>query len=377
MLASDVYDAFLLVPLYLGMYFKEDLYIHGCVSKRLYKNVMNYLQRILCDFSEGLSRINVHVDGFKAADGKPEIIGTGLSCGVDSLSTLYDRYVNEDDPDYRISALFFFNTGWQGDYYNEGTKKLCIARYNMNKPAADELGLPFYLVDSNFHAFMFRFRTGGHLASMGYFANYSCVFGLQRAVKMYYTSSCLSYYQILEAGEKYRNRDICEFSESFLVPLIKTEQLEIVIDGCQYERSIKTERISNWNIARKYLMPCSLWSSSTDDAHNCSICWKCLRTLIAIEAMGKLEEFSRVFDIDAYRKHSFAYKCDIVLNRNTRDVHKLDNYNFALKHGLKMPSYLTARLYFLSRRALNLTKRITRKIIGKRLYEAVKKIIKH
>lgn len=321
MLTDDVYDAFLLVPLYLGMYYKQDLHIHGCVSKRLYRNVMNYLQRILCDFSDDLSRINVQVDGFKIADGEQNITGAGLSCGVDSLSTVYDRYVKEDDPDYRINALFFFNTGWHGDYYHEGTMKLCMDRYNMNKPAADELGLPLYMVDSNFHAFIFRIyghnRPAGHI---GYLANYSCLMGMQRSIKRYYAASGHSYMQLISTALSCRDSDFADFSESYSVPLIQTEKLEIIIDGCQYTRSRKTENKSEWNIAHKYLTPCNRKSNSSVEAHNCSKCVKCLRTLIAIEAMNKLNEFAGVFDIDTYRKNSFRYKCEVVLHRKKRSI---------------------------------------------------------
>ncbi len=89
------------------MYLKEDLYIHVNVSTRFYKNVMNYLQRILCDFCPNLLRVDVRVDGFKSANGNPSIIGAGISCGVDSLTTIYGHYVMEDDPDYKINGLFF------------------------------------------------------------------------------------------------------------------------------------------------------------------------------------------------------------------------------------------------------------------------------
>ena len=64
MLSDDNYDAFFLVPLYLAMYHKQDLHICGKVSKRLYKNIMTYIQTILCEFSDQLSKINVIVDGF-------------------------------------------------------------------------------------------------------------------------------------------------------------------------------------------------------------------------------------------------------------------------------------------------------------------------
>ena len=165
MLADDVYDAFMLVPLYMGMFYGQDLYLHGKVSKRLHKNVMNYMQRILCDFSDDLSRIDVKVDGFAEAQGEQNIIGTGISCGVDSLTTIYDRYIHEEDPEYRINALFLFNCGTHGDY-GEKSEKLWQGRYEQNKSAAEELGLPVCQVNSNLHAFthkLFQLRADSGL----------------------------------------------------------------------------------------------------------------------------------------------------------------------------------------------------------------------
>ncbi len=307
MLASDVYDAFVLVPLYIAMYYKQDLHIHGPVSKKLYKNVMNYLQRILCDFGDELSCVNVIVDGFKTADGNPDIVGAGISCGIDSLSTIYDWRIKENDPDYRINALFFFNNGWHGDCRNPDTKKLFLDRYNQCKPAADDLGLPLHLVDSNFSAFVFGVYGLKYVVGrIGHFANYSCILGLQRGIRRYYSSSTFSYTEIMKYGMGCRGDDFAEFSESYSVPLVSSEKAEIVVDGCQYERTKKTENISGWEIARKYLNVCGLNSYDSVTAHNCSKCDKCMRTLTALEAIGKLDDFSGVFDIETYRRLSYS-----------------------------------------------------------------------
>ncbi|MBQ7215681.1 MAG: hypothetical protein IJS39_06825 [Synergistaceae bacterium] len=354
MLSDEVYDAFVLVPLYLGMYYKQDLHIHGLVSKRLYKNVMNYLQRILCDFSDDLSRIDVVVDGFGESHGEGNIIGTGISCGVDSLTTIYDRYVHEDDPEYRINGLFLFNCGTHGDF-GEKSEKLYQARYEMNKSAAEELGLPVYQVESNLHAF--THKVGGD-PQAGYFALWSCVLSLQSAVKKYYVSSAYSYNQILTVGKNAHDLDFSEFAESYTVPLVRTERLELILDGCQYERSMKTEHIADWDIAQKYLNVC------VPQAHNCSKCVKCLRTLIVIEAMGKLGDFSRVFDIETYRKVLFKHKCDIMLRKNG-DGFLTDQYTFARAHGMRFPSYVTAYAYMFPGRLYNLVKKVMRKFFGR------------
>ena len=368
MLADNVCDAFVLIPLYYGMYYKQDVHIHGFVSKKLYKNVMKYLQRILCDFSDKLSRINITVDGFREAEADPNarVIGTGISCGVDSLATIYNWYVKENDPDFRINGLFFLNAGWHGYFDDEDTEKLFLDRYALNKPAADELNLPVYLVDSNFHAFSYRlypYQTG----AMGYLANYSCILGLQRAIKKYYVSSTFSYSEIMMFGNLARDDDsnefidFNEFSESYSVPLIQTEQLELVIDGCQIERSLKTELISDWDITQKYLTPCMGQSRFGSDAHNCTRCPKCLRTLLVIEAMDKLEDFAGVFDIGTYSKISYRYKCETVLNRS-KNAFMHENYNFCKAHGLPLPSPFAAKMYFLMRRLKAFLKRFLRKI---------------
>ena len=50
MLADDVYDMFLFMPVYMSMYYHTDLHICGCVSKKLYRNVADYIQPIMLDF---------------------------------------------------------------------------------------------------------------------------------------------------------------------------------------------------------------------------------------------------------------------------------------------------------------------------------------
>ena len=116
MLADDSYDAFVLVPLWLAMLHKQTLHIRGKISKRLYQNIKWYIPKILCDFWDALSPAKLIVDGFTdTPEKRGEIIATGMSCGVDSLSTVYDHFVKESDPDYRINALFYFECGvlWQ------------------------------------------------------------------------------------------------------------------------------------------------------------------------------------------------------------------------------------------------------------------------
>ena len=349
MLTDESYDAFLLVPLYLAMYHKQDLYIRGNVSKRLYKNIMTYIQTILCEFSDKLSKINVFVNGFTDLIRRGDCIGTGISCGVDSLSTIYDHFIREDDDDYKINALFLFNCGTHGDYENPKTFELYEKLYELNKRAAYEMNLPVYLINSNLHAFTHKIGE----QRVGYFAIWSCILAFEKAIKKYYASSSNEYEEIKTFSKYMKDYDMAEFCESYLVPLICTENLELIVDGCQYRRTQKTEKISDWEIARKYLNVCV----NTEDGRNCSKCSKCMRTLIPLDAMGKIEKFAGVFDLDVYRKHSLRYKCYFIANTKKIGFAK-DIADYCRVHGYTMPPAAVARPYIFLRRCASRLKRL-------------------
>lgn len=264
------------------------------------------------------------------------IIGTGISCGVDSLSTIYDHYIKEDDEDYKINALFLFNCGTHGDYENPKTYELYENRYKLNKRAADEMGLPVYQVNSNLHSITHKIGE----QRVGYFAIWSCVLVLEKVIKRYYASSSNEYEEIKIFSKYMRDFDMAEFCESYLVPLIQTECLELIVDGCQYRRTQKTENISEWEIANKYLNVCV----HTEDGSNCSSCSKCMRTMIPLEAMGKLDKFAGVFDLNVYHKNVYKNKLYFKANEKRIGFAK-DITDYCKTHGCTMPSMAFSKPY--------------------------------
>lgn len=350
------YDPFLLVPMYLAMYHGAELRIEGRVSKLLHDNMVRYGQAILCDFSDDLRRVPVTVDGFVSLEGGNRV-GTGISCGVDSLSTIKDRFADEDDPGYRITDLFLFNCGTHGDYGKESTDRQFEALLGENAKAAEELGLPLHAVNSNLHAFS-RFIG---VQKMGYFAIYSCILSVQRLMRRYYVSSTYSYEEQLRFHNQARNFDMAEYCEGLIVPLIQTETFRLVLDGAQYRRSQKVSNIADWDISRKYLNVCV---DSGREGGNCSVCSKCKRTLIALESLGMLDDYSGVFDIEKYRSVVTWYKFMIVAEYG-KEGFTTDGVDFARQCGLKMPSRAFAIVatapYRLARGAYSLAKKALRR----------------
>lgn len=354
MLADNVYDPFVLVPTIMGMYYGQDVKIDGNISPRLYHNLQHYMLNIFNRFSDKTKMVKVEVTGFdtvKQIDNP--LIGTGISCGVDSLVTIYDNFVMENDPNFKLSSLFFFNCGTHGDFENPESQKRFKDRANLNKRAADALGLPMYTVSSNLHAFTHKWGE----QVIGYLAIYSCALSMQKYVRRYLTSSNLSYDEIMVNRENSRDFDFAEYCESFYPHLVSTENFELVIDGCQYTRAEKTERIADWEIAQKYLNVCL---QPINDGHNCSCCEKCMWTLIPLEAMGKLDNFKEVFDIETYKKNSKEWKTKFVA-RTGKDSMETSVMGYAKSKGMKVPSVPVAKAEWFEKRAVRKIKKIAGK----------------
>lgn len=221
-----------------------------------------------------------------------------------------------------------------------------MARCMDMKRIADALALPFYEMDSNLNLFL---QLGDRCS---YFALYSCAFAIEKALGKYYISSSLSYSEILNWHDNSHNRDWSEFSDPYAIPLMESRNLKLISDGCQYTRSQKTELISDWEIAQRFLYVCSGKKSII----NCCECIKCRRTLLPLEAMGKLEEFSGVFDIEKYKKRAKGFKFSMVL-ANGREVFATDNYQYCKRKGMKLPSWFSARIQTLPKAIINRLKK--------------------
>lgn len=338
-LTYDVYDAFIVGLLYPCSKHGEDIEIDGAMSKKLYRNLTEYAIHLLDIFSKETNAIKIKPKNFKIPDKRHHHIGTGFSGGVDSFCTIYDRYEKETDPEYKVDTLVCFNAGSHGDYENKNTYPKFLARYEYLSEFPKEVGLAFIPMNSNIHAFM----DEGHTQS-GMTRHASCMLALQAGLDKYYHASDLSYWEDKMYGNILFENVFSEFGEPFIQMWFSTESFDLISEGGQYFRSEKLEHIVDYKYAQKYLNVCV--NPGVTGHENCSkLCGKCDRTLIALESIdGGLEKFSKVFDINEWKKHSFMYKCQLIIGQK-KDFFMADNVRFAKKHGNKMPSYFTARLY--------------------------------
>ena len=332
-LTEDVYDAFMIAMLYPAMFYKENLVIEGCVSEKLFYNVTKYVQR--CEqayIGKRLSIIDIQVAGFKEALKKDSLVGAGFTAGIDAFITLYDRYVLEENNNYKISALFFFNVGTHGGGGEKARRKF-LNRYNYLLPLAQEIGLPFIPMDSNlfdFYQFEWEFDAGVLCRAFG-------ILAFEKVLKKYYIASDYSFWEIVHMS----STEYDSITNIINYHLLETENLEIIVDGTQYKRSEKTEKLLRYPPFMKYVNVCvGSWAS----AKNCSVCHKCMRTQLTLDILGRLEDFDSVFFLDKFRKKRFAYKCQTVVQRNN-EIYAFDNCELAKKMNYPMPPYIVAWLY--------------------------------
>ena len=223
MLEDESYNAFVLVPLFVAMFHKQDLHICGKISKRLYQNVKWYIRKIFCDYSPKLSPVNFTVDGFTEIKKTGNIIGAGISGGVDSLATIYDQFVCEDDPDYKINALFYFNHDRKNFSKTANAESLFKILFPENQKIAQALNLPCYPLETNLPVFNITInKIRRHTISMSYIALYSCILALGKKISKYYIASALNYEQEKIYRRASRDRDMSEFCEMYFVPLVTT-----------------------------------------------------------------------------------------------------------------------------------------------------------
>lgn len=298
-LNADVQDPFALALLVLAMHRGEDLHIEGSISEKLFYSLSHYAIPIL-SIVTGMPRVHIVPEALthEIWNDSAAAVATGFSAGVDSLCAVADHYLSPVPDGFRLNHLLFYNVGSHGRG-PEG-RRLFQQRLEHVRPAADELGLPLLAVDSNLgDALPLDFHATSTVRNM------AATLALQKGVKTYLYASSHRYRDcgVRPAAEM-------SFCEPAAVHLFSTESTQCISCGSQYSRVDKTRRIADLPLAHRFLNVCV----DPTAAANCSVCFKCTRTLLTLELLGKLEPFSRIFDPARYRAVRNHYLLEVLLS---------------------------------------------------------------
>lgn len=205
---------------------------------------------------------------------------------------------------FKLTHLIFSSTGTMDN--DEGRiKKL----YKYMLPRVKELGKSCGLDTAACYTNLFTFYKDSappYVAFSYFFAAAlgSIAFALQKLFDVYYHSSAYSYDELnLKNLQNYGGTLDGSFFDIYTLPSISTENITFYSCGTEAERVEKEAAISDFGPAQKYLSVCSTEYDGGDNkgAYNCSHCKKCLRTMSGLYALGKLDNFRAVFDVDGFK----------------------------------------------------------------------------
>lgn len=290
-------DAFVIAVLNFAMRNRHDIICDAPISEDLYYNIDKYLIDAISSYNPLFYRTKIEAN--IATDTLPcaGAVGTGISCGIDSLHVLACQ-TNLRFKKHNVTHLTFNNVGSHGE--GSHAKKLYQERLALPKRFAEEYGFEFVASDSN----LMDVISQDHFKSHTYSSMFA-VYCLQKLYSIYYYASAGYRYHEFTLIDKETNSS--GSYEMLSLPLLSTKNLRIYSEGEGMSRLTKLKDVVNYRPSYKYLNVCLKTSA------NCGVCEKCVRTLLEIDALGKLEKYKEVFDVEYYKQHKQWYLTQMLM----------------------------------------------------------------
>ena len=326
-LAADRYDVAAVALLPYAMKTGKPIQIMGGVSAHLLHNLRTGIVPILKEHTKPLKPVAIDATMLEQQPEPGQAVVAGLSCGIDSLSTTY-MHLDHDVPGLRITHFSFHDVG---SHLSETTFTRRLAHV---RRAASEFDRPLIVVRSNLPAFhAHRFQPHHTLW------NSSVAIALGKGVGTFLYSSGVPYRELHVKGSSDTG-----FTDPIILPLLSASGVHCVSANAHLSRVEKTALIADWHLAQRWLDVCL---RSRDDGRNCSTCWKCCRTILTLELLGKLDAFQDRFNLARYR----AVRADFVAKLLDKRLDPLarEVLDLAREQGVKLGS-LRCRLEALGRR---------------------------
>lgn len=255
------------------------------ISEELAYNIHGRIDS-LCN-ANGLRHIEITVPTIaNISSDRKNIVATGISCGVDSLYTV-SQHLHRDQ--HSLTHLAFFDVG------AHLTKKLAEQRRELAVNFSKEIGLPLITIDSNLPDILNELDYYNHVLNHTYMMA-SLIASMQGGIKYYYYSST---YSLFDFGLSID--DDCAHHDLLLTDIFSYAGTRIISVGSELNRIDKVKEISKFPLSYKYLNVCIA------DIHNDGVCFKCIRTLLELDAIGAIDNYSAVFDVDSYKRNRKYY----------------------------------------------------------------------
>ncbi len=247
--------------------------------------------------------------------------------GVDSFFTVLRHDAGEGTPStVKIDDLLYVHG------FDVPLANMAAWRYVTEslQRAADSLGKHLMLVASNLRDTRFgatdwpRLSHGAALAGVGH--------------------ALSGRYDTVLIGSSAGYRDLRFWGSHPLTdPMFTSSRVRILHDGAAFMRVEKTEYVARSPVAMQHLRIC--WKSTTGD--NCGLCNNCYRTMLALEALGVLDQCAtferqwldmpsagRIYCRQDFDFRQFGYVRDLAVRQGRADIVAAVDHSIAGSHRL-------------------------------------------
>jgi len=328
-LCDERSDAFLVGMLQYAMRFGYDIKLAAPVTAELLYNLKNHLIPTLCEASSNKWHhpqimTDITIEPLENASG----VGTGMSCGVDSFHATLTHLTNEEGQP-KLTHLFInsigsFDANYGKIFKGAPTKEeIKEATFLRARRIARELDLPLVESDSNiYEVYDHRFFSKIHTFSTAF-----SVLALQKLWRTYLFAGTWGY---ADFSLHRHDRKDCAWYDLLTLNCVSTRHLRFYSEGSLKSRVDKTLYIAENSIAQQELHVC------IKAIENCGICMKCRRTMLTLDAIGRLGDFSNSFPVDYYRENHNDYLRWLAKKIAKKDAFSMDIYATLLEKGMHL-----------------------------------------
>lgn len=293
---TDRIDAYVWGLMTLAMSLGMDIESEIPISKSLYYNLEYHFIDSLSYHNAEWRRIHIKAPLMDdVQNNQAHIVATGISCGIDSLYTIATHTDSNTPDSHTINTLAFFNAG--ASYYPDQPLRsdLVNARIDMARHFARDYGYNFLFVESNLPQIIAKYHAYSHVENHTYMMLF-CTYMLQGSIDHYYYSSGYSYDKF-SFNAIAKNHGDAAYYDLFTLSMASIGNLKYHSTGGSVTRFEKTKALVDYTPAQRYLNVC------VRTIVNCCTCYKCIRTIFSLEALGATDKFSSVFDFKKFNSN--------------------------------------------------------------------------
>ena len=318
---DETADAFVLPMIQRAVKTHQDIYVDSPISEKLCHNLNDSVFYALGKAFEKKTgkrqgeTVKIHCDNLVTLNYAPKAVGTGCSLGVDSFAVLKQYFFNNVYPSYKTTHLALFNSGAFGSTDADGARKSFYKDTERVRKFAESIGLPFVWVDSNVRSLYLEMNFN----SCHSYLNMGIVLSMQKLWRRYIYASGYSVDNLnvdFDDAAKY---------DPYLLPMLSTECTELISGSMNMRRSDKVKYIADDKIAQSNLYVClkeQIINNLKNENNyygsylNCGQCKKCLRTMLQLEILGKLDKFRGIFDSEKWPERREHYIAKVIAEKD-------------------------------------------------------------